>query len=374
MVACLLSVLLASQPAPFTATRWQIHDPNGQPMTYLGQPSLFLDNGVALLRDSSFGDGTIEFDIALHGHASFAGLLFRAADDNNAELIYVRPQRSRQWDALQYTPLFDGSEAWQLYSGDGYTAAAELPLNRWVHVRLVVGGYAARVFVDRAPEPQLVISDLKRPWARGQVGVWGRFGGANFANLVVSPAPTAAPPARVEAPVAPGVISTWELSPVFDAAKVGFDRVPDVLSRTRDWLRVAPESSGLVNVARYRAPVVARQPNAAPGSRDLVLARTTITAGLPTRVRLVFAYSDAVRIFLNGRPVFDGESRFRARDPSFLGVASLGPDAIYLDLAGGANELVFAVSETFGGWGFAARLDGAGEVNVQLPILPSSEE
>ena len=150
--------------------------------------------------------------------------------------------------------------------------------------------------------------------------------------------------------------------------------MPDVLSRTRDWLRVAPESSGLVNVARYRAPVVARQPNAAPGSRDLVLARTTITAGLPTRVRLVFAYSDAVRIFLNGRPVFDGESRFRARDPSFLGVASLGPDAVYLDLAGGANELVFAVSETFGGWGFAARLDGAGEVNVQLPILPSSEE
>lgn len=358
MVAYLLSLLIASQPAPVHAAQWQILDPHGQPMTYLGQPSLFLDNGVALLRGSSFGDGTIEFDIALHGHASFAGLVFRAADEHNAELVYVRPQRSRQWDALQYTPVFDGSEAWQLYSGDGYTAAAELPLNRWVHVRLVVEGYGARLFVDRAAEPQLVIADLKRPWARGQVGFWGRFGGANFANLVVSPAATVAPPERSEAPLAAGVISAWELSPVFDASKVGFDRMPDVLSRTRDWLRVAPERSGLVNIARYRAPVVARQPNPAPDSRDLVLARTTITAGLPTRVRLVFAYSDAVRIFLNGRPVFDGESRFRARDPSFLGVASLGPDAVYLDLAGGANELVFAVSETFGGWGLAARVEG----------------
>jgi len=231
MITTLLLTLAAAQPIPFDAARWTLVGHGATNMVYLERPSLFIDNGVSLLRDSSFGDGTIEFDIALHGHASFAGLLFRAADDNNAELIYVRPQRSRQWDALQYTPLFDGSEAWQLYSGDGYTAAAELPLNRWVHVRLVVGGYAARVFVDRAPEPQLVISDLKRPWARGQVGVWGRFGGVNFANLVVSPAPTAAPPARVEAPVAPGVISTWELSPVFDAAKVGFDRVPDVLSR-----------------------------------------------------------------------------------------------------------------------------------------------
>ena len=203
MVACLFSLLLASQPAPFTAAQWQILDPDGQPMTYLGQPSLFLDNGVALLRDSSFGDGTIEFDIALHGHASFAGLVFRAADGNNAELVYVRPQRSRQWDALQYTPVFDGSEGWQLYSGEGYTAVAELPLNRWVHVRLVVSGYTARLFVDGAAEPQLVVTDLKRPWTRGRVALWGRLGGANFSNVVVTgiqlpaPDPKAAPaPAR----------------------------------------------------------------------------------------------------------------------------------------------------------------------------------
>jgi hypothetical protein len=36
---------------------------------------------------------------------------------------------------------------------------------------------------------------------------------------------------------------------------------------------------------------------------------------------------------------------------------SLGPEAIYLDLAPGPNELVFAVAETFGGWGLAARIE-----------------
>src|SRR5262249_13054778 len=83
------------------------------------------------------------------------------------ELIYLRPHLSRRRDALQYTPIYNGSEAWQLYSGPGYTAQAELPLNRWLHVKLVVSGYAARLFVDGAPNPQLTVTSLRRPWARG---------------------------------------------------------------------------------------------------------------------------------------------------------------------------------------------------------------
>ena len=74
-------------------------------------------------------------------------------------------------------------------------------------------------------------------------------------------------------------------------------------------------------------------------------------------MKLVFAYSDRVHIFVNGRLLFAGDSAFQSRDPSFLGVASLGPDAIYVDLRPGPNEIVLAVSEKFGGWGFAARLE-----------------
>jgi hypothetical protein len=360
LAALLLSAVVAFGPGAnaIDPARWNILDPNGRTMPYLGESSIFLDNGVALLRDSSFADGTIDFDIALHGHPSFAGILFRGASPDDYELIYVRPQQSRQWDAMQYTPVFNGSEGWQLYSGDGYTASAELPVNRWMHVHLEVAGYAARIFLDHAVEPQLVVTDLKRPWAHGQIGFWGRFGGANFANLVVSAAPPAGPPARPDVPLPPGVIAKWDLSPVFDERRVPADRLPGDDVPPISWLAVTPEPSGLVNIARYRAPVVARLAKAAPESRDVVFARTVITAGLPTRVRLVFAYSDAVHIFLNGRLLFQGESRFRARDPGFLGTATLGPDALYLDLKGGDNELVFAVSETFGGWGLAARIEG----------------
>lgn len=342
------------QADPFDAARWTIFDPGARTMPYLGVPSIFLDNGVALLRDSAFADGTIEFDVALHGHASFAGVAFRAESDTNYELIYVRAHRSRQWDALQYTPIFDGSEAWQLYSGDGYTAPAELPANRWLHVRLVVEGATVRVYVDRAAEPQLTVKDLKRPWRRGQVGLWGRLGGANFTNVVVAPAQTTAPASAAPGPVSQGVISSWELSQVVEASKIPPRTLP---ASGLTWTAVTAEASGLVNVARYRQPVVARQASPAPGHRDVVYARTAVTAATGRRVRLVFGYSDAVHIFLNGRLLFEAESRFRSRDPGFLGVMSLGPDAIYLDLVPGRNELVFAVSETFGGWGLAARIE-----------------
>ena len=347
--------LTAGQPEPFAAARWNILDPAGRTMSYLGAPSIFLDNGIALLPGSAFGDGTIEFDVALHGHPSFAGVVFRAASPTDYELIYLRPHRSRQWDALQYTPIFGGSEAWQLYSGDGYTAASELPSNRWVHVRLTVEGYTARLFVDRAPAPQLTVTDLKRPWTRGQIGLWGRLGGANFTNVVVTPS-AAGPPAPKREPAFPsGVIGSWELSQVFDAAKVSPRALPD--SRLIEWTPAAAEASGILNIARYRQPIVAALANPPRESRDLVYARAVVTSPLARRVRLVFGYSDAVRIFLNGRPLFEGESRFRSRDPGFLEVMSLGPDVVYLDLAPGRNELIFAVSETFGGWGLAGRIE-----------------
>jgi hypothetical protein len=75
--------------------------------------------------------------------------------------------------------------------------------------------------------------------------------------------------------------------------------------------------------------------------------------------RLAFGYSDDVTVFLNGRPVFAGRNGFRARHPSAAGLVT-ADDAVFLPLRRGENELVLAVAEEFGGWGFTARLDSAG--------------
>ena len=110
-----------------------------------------------------------------------------------------------------------------------------------------------------------------------------------------------------------------------------------------------------MNISQYRAS--ARGPEPPPASRDLVYARTVINAIHAQRMKLDFAYSDAVHVFVNGRLLFGGESGFNTRYPNFLGIAGLGYDALYVDLVPGRNEIVLAVSDTFGGWGFAARLE-----------------
>ncbi len=347
----------------FDSARWTMLDPGGRVMPYLGRTTMFLDRGLATVADAPFGDGTIEFDVAIHGHAGFAGVAFRGQSSEDYELVYLRTHRSRQWDALQYTPIFAGQEAWQLYSGDGYTAAAELPANRWVRVRLVVAGYTAKVYVGGAAEPQLTVTDLKRPWARGFVGLWGRAGAANFSNVTIVPEEGAAPRAPDAAPV-PGVIRRWWLSPAREAPAASADRLPVAGDASRDaWEPVIAEPSGILKIGRYRRGTgTGRDPRRSP--RHVVLARALLTAQAAQRVRLSFGYSDEVTVFLNGRPLFAGRAAFLERDGSFLGIMTVGADALFLDLEPGRNELVLAVTETFGGWGVAARVDPAAGVLV----------
>ena len=359
------SSLAQSQLIEFASDRWQVLDPSGRVMPYLGRQSLYLERGIAIVRDANFADGTIEFDVAIHGNSGFAGVVFRGQSPDDYELIYLRTHRSRQWDALQYTPIFAGQEAWQLYTGDGYNGVAELPANRWVHVRVIVDGYSARVHLDGAAEPQLTVTDLKRPWARGSIGLWGRSGAANFSNVRVSPANGSAP-VKPASTFAPGTISRWSLSPAMDASVVSPDRLPeDQMKGAAGWERVTAEASGILNIAQYRHKVAPVPRDTRQSPRDIVFAKTTLTSTTPQRVRLSFGYSDDVTIFLNGRPLFSGKASYLERDGSFLGSLTFDDDAVFLDLNAGRNELIFAVAETFGGWGLAAKLDPTANVKVE---------
>ena len=90
----------------------------------------------------------------------------------------------------------------------------------------------------------------------------------------------------------------------------------------------------------------------------VVYARTSIIAERDQVKKLYLGYSDDVSLFLNGKILFRGRSAQNFRDPAFLGIVSPENDAIYLPLKRGRNELLLAVSELGGGWGFICRLAG----------------
>jgi hypothetical protein len=60
-----------------------------------------------------------------------------------------------------------------------------------------------------------------------------------------------------------------------------------------------------------------------------------------------------VSVYLNGTLLYRGDNTYVSRDYRYLG--TIGQfDEVPLSLQPGVNELVFVVSEGFGGWGITA--------------------
>lgn len=351
---------------PLTPDAWNASD-SIRFESYLGRPSVYINRGVALARNVALRDGTIEFDWAATPRTSFLGGSFHATAPNNSETVYFRPGADTV-DVVQYGPALNTyGVAWQVYHGPGANGSVQLRRERWTHVRIVVAGDVARIYVDSAEKPVLVIPRLAGVDGTG-VGIWaGNFGrGAYFSNFTVTPAPNAV--ARTAPASAPrGTIVDWELSPALDAQSVTPGALPKLTSLA--WDRITPEPSGLVLVNRYRVAPIASAPvdsathevlaDSVMGGRvrgtKVVLARTSLQSARNETRRMQFSYSDGITIYLNGQPLYFGMNPQGLRDN--LGLMSPGGDAVYLPLKRGRNELVVAVTEYSGGWAFWARLD-----------------
>jgi len=165
--------------------------------------------------------------------------------------------------------------------------------------------------------------------------------------------------------MAPGTLTHWSLSPAFDALARDLERPLSATERdAMRWDAVAAEPPGFVVINRYResphprvsfANDFSKRMEPQPGMK-VVYARTRIDSPRDQTRKLYLGYSDDVSVILNGRILFRGRSAQNFRDPAFLGIVNPENDAVYLPLRKGRNELMLAVSELGGGWGFIARL------------------
>jgi sugar lactone lactonase YvrE len=331
----------------FDSERWQL-GPTSRIEEFMGRKALTL-TGTAFLKDVEFENGVVEMDLAFKEGRVFPTIIFRRQDEANYEEFYVRPHKSGKPDALQYTPVFNGLSAWQLYYGEGCTNTWTFTTNEWIHIKLEIAGIQARVFIGENKNPALEINDLKLGCTRGGLGlkVVGPIGLAYFADFKYRHDDSLEfePPTKAETPF--GMITEWELSQAFEYNLLDLKNYPSqhILKKV-EWKSVVSEPSGLVNVSRYvrKGPVV-------PG---IVLARTMVSADKEKLIELQFGYSDLVSIFLNGRLLFWGYSAYQSRDPFFQGRVGLF-DSLFLPLRKGDNELLLLLAESTGGWGFKCR-------------------
>ena len=329
--------------------------------TWLDRPSVYINRGVALANGVDLINGTIEFDIAATDRSNNLGLAFHGRDLDHYEAIFFRPGLSGTIDAMQYSPGLNSlAVAWQVFYGDGANAAVDVPRGRWRHVSIRIHGDSADAFLDGSTTPALRVPHLVvGKDGGGKIGIWtGAFGaGAYISNLQYT---TDATPHPIPGQVLPeGTLADWQLSPVIDASA----QVPGTLPvlATLQWDSAHAESPGIVLINRYRrAPT-----RGAPADVDSILggrvagskvvyARTLVHAPKAGLRRLEVGFSDGVVIYCNGVPLYSGMHPSGLND---YGILTQSGDAVYLPLRKGQNEIVFAVTEFFGGWAFSARWD-----------------
>ncbi|MHA7873366.1 MAG: hypothetical protein ACX939_13535, partial [Hyphococcus sp.] len=151
-----------------------------------------------------------------------------------------------------------------------------------------------------------------------------------------------------ETPALPeGLITVWEVSSPFSVTGVettlslSHDHTDDL-----NWRMLDAETNGIANLAKL---------SGADEGADTVFVRIKIDSARAQMKELRFGYSDRVRIYLNGKRVYYGDAGWRVRDYRFLGTVGFF-DSVGLDLKRGDNEVLVAISETFGGWAWAGAI------------------
>jgi len=348
-VQTILGLAGASAQIPFSDSRWIIKAKEAKEETYEGKQCLKIIDGTATLPAAHFANGEISFDMAITHARYFPGIGFRMQDSANGEMFYVRPHQSGNPDALQYYPEFNGDGGWQLYYGEGFNRAQVLPFDQWIHVKILVGGHRAEVWFDG--QLALNIRQLMRPEKQGMIilentsAEAARY--ANFSYMSTDTVTLGPPPARA-ASLPPSMVTLWKISSPFDEEllKKGF-ALPLSALDTLSWTDFSTDDRGIADLSRLAGTAK---------GRNTVLGRLVLQADQDTIRQLSFGFSDRARVYLNGRLLYEGKDEFMSRDYRFLGTIGFY-DALFLPLKKGANELIIAVSEDFGGWGLTARLE-----------------
>jgi hypothetical protein len=376
LTAALVLVLAQETGAPsardltFSDPQWKHGDPKARVEMLDGRQALRLTTGLSTRRDVLFTNGTIEFDLWSTGERAFAYVHFRMQDDRESESIYFRLHKSRLPDAVQYEPVYQGLANWQLFHGPDSTAAAELKTGQWTHVRLVVSGEKAAVFVGAATTPTLIVPKLARGTRGGYVGLRS-FLGANvqavaeppssFANLVVKPDVIGFDFSSVpERPVValPGLVTKYRLGAVFSPGEGPVRALPAEPRSEAPEKVVAADSSGLVVLGRELIVPTGMRRYATSASFRVKAA----SAGVK---RMKLGFSDEASVFLNGRILYSGDQRYSFNFPRQEGLIHLDQASVYLPLLEGENEVHIVISEVFGGWGVMAQFDDPTGLSIE---------
>lgn len=165
--------------------------------THLGRPALRLVAASELLKTETavfgmlagpgFTDGVIELQLAGVPRSDapldsrgFVGISFRTGPDAEwSEVFYLRPLNARADDQVRrnHTLQYASHPSYPWFrlrdeSPGVYESYADMEPGGWTALRVEVSGATARLFVNGAVQPALIVKDLKHGSEGGAVALW----------------------------------------------------------------------------------------------------------------------------------------------------------------------------------------------------------
>lgn len=328
-----------------------------------GGKGIRLENGLLTIPNLDLSSGAVEVEIAAPGPA-YPGIAFRIQDPLNFELAYTQPHCSGMWDAIQYDPVFHGSNTWQIFHGEAFQQKASMPTDDWYSFRVEFYGDWAMATIDG--QPPLIVRGLARPADPGSVGIW-TYLPAYFRNLRVYGAPMSGsePPPAGEAPGSPqstylaGHQSMLVPDPV--PPRTSAPKLPP--GTVTEWFA---EGYGVVKVEPHGILLLNRHFPLA--LREVTLSRRFVLE-YDAEVRMEFGFSDDIAILMDGETVFAGSHTYRPTpDRAGRGYIQPGQYKAAKKLPAGEHAITVKLrnSEPFG-WGLAFSM--AAE---RLELLPAN--
>ena len=200
-----MPALFAQKIQPYGAfvTETKLQERNVIKVTADTSIKTFDEPTFAKLTEMNFHDGTVEVNVlskflpnAPDWARGFIGIAFRINDDNSKfECIYIRPDNGRVNDQIrrnhstQYFSYPDHKFSdFRKTDPEKYESYADMGMNEWIKMKIVVKGDHAQLFINDSKQPCLIVNDLKYGAnMSGSIGLWvGNWTEGYFSDLKIS--------------------------------------------------------------------------------------------------------------------------------------------------------------------------------------------
>lgn len=331
---------------------WTLDNAQAEAATWLGRQALMLQSGFLLAPLEIEPPYSLKATVSSGPGECYVGFCFHLADAENYETVYLAPQAVDRPTGIQYDPVINGSNTWQVFGDADGLAAGRLrpPLlsEHWHALALDVWADIAHVRVDDDPTPKAVFP-LRSGLRRGGVGLWGYLPSyvADFEVRPLSAPPPPIPEPKVAVPA--GTVREWLVAQ--------YDEQVQTFVGPR---RAKSEHNGTLCLNRlFRA---------APAARASVACDLTVPRHAGQAV-VELGYSDRCRVWWDDALVHEGEWRWDP--PTSDGRIRPAQVTVPVPTTPGSHRLSaeIAVAEPPFGWGVTARVVADG---VPCEWLPAS--